>query len=68
MRTDRGQVDAIERALEGEQGCAAVLQLVAAVRGAIRGLMGEVMEDHIRMHVVDPPGSGTRSALRGPRS
>ncbi|MBT9470807.1 MAG: metal/formaldehyde-sensitive transcriptional repressor [Phenylobacterium sp.] len=54
VRRIRGQVEAIERALEAEVGCADVLQLIASVRGAMNGLMAEVMEDHIRMHVVDP--------------
>jgi len=54
VRRIRGQVDAVERALEQEIGCADVLQLIAGARGAINGLMAEVMEDHIRMHVVDP--------------
>jgi DNA-binding FrmR family transcriptional regulator len=54
VRRIRGQVEAVARALEQEQGCADVLHLVAAVRGAINGLMAEVMEDHIRLHVVDP--------------
>jgi DNA-binding FrmR family transcriptional regulator len=54
VRRIRGQVEAIERALEAENGCTEVLQLIAAVRGAIHGLMAEVMEDHVRMHVVDP--------------
>ena len=54
VRRIRGQVEAVERALAQELGCADVLHLVAAVRGAINGLMAEVMEDHIRLHVVDP--------------
>jgi DNA-binding FrmR family transcriptional regulator len=53
-RRIRGQVEAVERALELEIGCADVLQLITAARGAINGLMGEVMEDHIRMHLIDP--------------
>ena len=44
VRRIRGQVDAIERALESEQECAGVLQLMAACRGALNGLMAEVME------------------------
>jgi DNA-binding FrmR family transcriptional regulator len=28
--------------------------LVASLRGAINGLTAELMEDHIRHHVVDP--------------
>jgi DNA-binding FrmR family transcriptional regulator len=54
VRRIRGQVEAAERALETEQGCAAVLHAIAAARGAINGLMVEVLEEHIRMHVVDP--------------
>lgn len=54
VRRIRGQVEAVERALEQEIGCADVLQLIAGARGAINGLMAEVMEDHIRMHIVDP--------------
>lgn len=54
VRRIRGQAEAVERALEAETGCSEVLQLIASMRGAMNGLMAEVMEDHIRMHVVDP--------------
>lgn len=54
VRRIKGQVEAIERALDAEVGCSDVLQLIASVRGAMNGLMAEVMEDHIRLHVVDP--------------
>ena len=54
VRRIRGQVEAVERALDQEIGCSDVLQLIAAARGAINGLMGEVIEDHIRMHLIDP--------------
>lgn len=54
VRRVRGQIEAIERALEKEQGCAAVLHLVVAARGAMNGLMAEVIEDHIHLHVADP--------------
>jgi DNA-binding FrmR family transcriptional regulator len=54
VRRIRGQVDAIERALESEQECAGVLQLMAACRGALNGLMAEVMEGHIKFHVLSP--------------
>jgi DNA-binding FrmR family transcriptional regulator len=53
VRRIRGQVEAVERALEEEKGCTDVLQLIAGVRGAINGLMAEVVEDHVRMHVAD---------------
>ena len=60
VRRIRGQVEAVERALEQEIGCADVLQLIASVRGAINGLMGEVMEDHIRNHVLGAASEAER--------
>jgi len=54
VRRIRGQVEALERALEDEHGCTAMMQQIAAVRGAINGLMAEVVEDHIRVHVANP--------------
>ncbi len=49
-----GQIGAVERALQGDFECAALLQQVAAVRGAIDGLMDELIESHLREHVADP--------------
>ena len=46
----RGQVDAVARALEDEAECGEVLRLIASARGAMNGLMAEVLEDHIRSH------------------
>jgi DNA-binding FrmR family transcriptional regulator len=46
-----GQVQAIERALEGDADCAKTLHLVAATRGAMNGLLDEIIEDHAREHV-----------------
>lgn len=60
VRRIRGQVEALERALEAEHGCAEVLQQIAAVRGAINGLMVEVMEDHIEMHLADSESDAQR--------
>jgi DNA-binding FrmR family transcriptional regulator len=54
VRRIRGQVEAIERALEAEVGCADVLQVIASVRGAVNGLMAEVIEDHVCCHVGAP--------------
>ena len=45
VRRIRGQVEALERALDAEKGCAEVLHQIAAVRGAINGLMAEVLAD-----------------------
>lgn len=60
VRRIRGQVEALERGLENEVGCADLLMLIASVRGAVNGLMAEVMEDHIRRHVIDPASERTR--------
>ena len=48
----RGQVDSIERSLTTEADCADVLMLMANVRGGINSLMAEVLEDHIRLHLL----------------
>jgi len=37
----------------GEAGCDDVLHLIAGARGAMAGLMAEVVEDHVRSHLVD---------------
>jgi FrmR/RcnR family transcriptional regulator, repressor of frmRAB operon len=54
VRRIRGQIEALERVLGEEHECADVLQLVAACRGALNGLMAELVEGHIRFHVLDP--------------
>ena len=48
----RGQMDALERTISGDENCADVLMLLAAVRGGVNGLMAEVLEDHIRLHLL----------------
>ena len=53
IRRIQGQAEAVERALENEAGCEEVMQLIAGMRGAIAGLMAEVVEDHVRSHLVD---------------
>jgi DNA-binding FrmR family transcriptional regulator len=53
----RGQVDAIERSLRTGDDCADVLMLLANIRGGINSLMAEVLEDHIRLHMLAPDKS-----------
>ncbi len=65
VRRVRGQIEAVERALEEEKGCSAVLHLVTAARGAMNSLMAEIIEDHIREHVVDPDRERSGSRARG---
>ena len=52
VRRIRGQLEAIERALEEEKGCMEVLQQITSCRGAINGLVAVVLEEHIRTHLV----------------
>ena len=49
----RGQLDAVERSLLADEDCGGQLMLLAAVRGGVNGLMGEVLETHIRFHLFD---------------
>lgn len=65
VRRLRGQVEAIERALEAEAECAEVMNLVVSIRGAANGLLAELMEDHIRMHVSDPAKDEDRDRAKG---
>jgi len=54
VRRIAGQVGAVERALQNGAGCAEVLHLAAAVRGAVNGLMDEVIAAHLDAHVARP--------------
>ena len=48
IRRIRGQCEGLERALETGADCGPVLQQIAAIRGAVNGLMSEVLESHLR--------------------
>lgn len=54
VRRIAGQMAAIERAISEEAGCSTVLHQVAGARGAVNGLLDELIEDHIREHVAHP--------------
>jgi DNA-binding FrmR family transcriptional regulator len=49
----QGQVEALVRALEAERECSDVLQIMSAARGAMNSLMAEMLEGHIRGHVLN---------------
>ncbi|KZC36646.1 MULTISPECIES: metal/formaldehyde-sensitive transcriptional repressor [Rhodanobacter] len=53
VRRIGGQLASLERAIDGNEECGAVLQQLAAVRGAVNGLILQVMEGHLRSHVAD---------------
>ena len=57
----QGQLAAVERALNDESECDEVLRMLAACRGAIGALTAEVIEGHIRFHIVDPDATSQKS-------
>jgi len=65
VRRMRGQLEAVERSLQAEADCADTLALIASARGAMNGLMAEVLEGHIRYHLVgqapDPASEDARA-------
>ena len=60
----RGQVEAVERALDQEAECSVILHNISACRGAMDALMAEVIEGHIRYHVLDPQRKPTEEQSR----
>jgi len=63
VRRLRGQVDALERALETEESCTQIMRLLTAARGAMNGMMAEVVEDHIQMHMMDANRKPSRDEI-----
>jgi len=57
VRKIRGQIEGLERLLEQSEGAgddvSLILQTVASSRGALNGLMCELIEGHIREHIQD---------------
>lgn len=60
IRRLKGQMEAVERALESEQPCGDVLQLLASIRGALSGLTVELMQEHLSEHVVQAENDADR--------
>jgi DNA-binding FrmR family transcriptional regulator len=54
VRRLHGQLNAVEKSLEAEHDCSTVLLTLAACRGAMDALMSEIIEGHIRFHILDP--------------
>jgi FrmR/RcnR family transcriptional regulator, repressor of frmRAB operon len=54
LKRIRGQIDAVERRIQEDATCAAILQQATACRGALDGFIAEVIEDHILERVIDP--------------
>jgi len=58
----QGQVEALARALAEERDCSEVLQRMSAARGAMNSLMAELLEGHIRNHVLNEKKSNPGQA------
>jgi DNA-binding FrmR family transcriptional regulator len=63
VRRIRGQVEALERALEAEKECTDILQLVAACRGALNSLMAELIDGQVWFHVLPPNRKNHKSQM-----
>ncbi len=68
IRRIKGQVEAIERALQGDRNSEDILQLVASYRGALNGLMAGLIEGHVRITCFRRPLRSNRHRLRRPKS
>ncbi|AXX02217.1 metal/formaldehyde-sensitive transcriptional repressor [Cronobacter sakazakii] len=64
VRRIRGQAEALERALEAGEPCLHILQQIAAVRGAANGLMGEMVEIHLKDELVSGETTPEQRAQR----
>ena len=63
VRRIRGQLGAVQRSLEEQDETAPILQQIAAARGALNGLMAEVLDGHVREHVLDPEREPTAAQV-----
>jgi FrmR/RcnR family transcriptional regulator, repressor of frmRAB operon len=68
VRRVRGQIESVERLLESESECEEILQQIAACRGSINGLMAEVLEGHIRFHLVERRHKSKKPKSKAPKS
>lgn len=64
VRRIKGQVDALERALESGEPCLTILQQIASIRGAANGLMGELLEMHLKDELVSGETTPDQRAVR----
>lgn len=63
-RRIRGQVEVVIRTLEHESECSDVLHAIAVCRGALDSLMAEVINGHIRYHVLDQKRGSTNEQMQ----
>jgi len=54
VRRIRGQLAALDKLIEREADCSKTLHVTIACRGALNSLIAQILEGHIRFHVVNP--------------
>ena len=62
LKKIQGQSTALEKMLNREHECAEILQQLAAIRGAVDGMMLQVIQGHLTDHVVKEPDGTQREA------
>lgn len=65
IRRIRGQLNGLEKALDKGSPCGEILMTLTACRGAMNSLMAELLEGHVREHVLQQssePDSGSIEA------
>ena len=62
VRRLRGQIEAVERAVEAGRDCGTILHLVASIRGSVTGLTAELIDEHLIHHIRDEPDPEARRA------
>lgn len=60
----QGQLESIKEAITRDEDCAAILQQVAASRGAVNGLMAEIVEGEIKHHVLSSNAKANSSEAK----
>jgi DNA-binding FrmR family transcriptional regulator len=60
VRRIHGQLHAVEKALGEEKDPCSVLQTLVAAHGAMKSLMSEIIEGHVRFHVLDAKHKPTK--------
>ena len=61
LRRIKGQAEALERAVEAGSECAPILQQLAAMRGAVHGLMADLLDGHVREVLAEKPAPSQKS-------
>lgn len=67
VRRIRGQLNSVEKALTENKDCSKVLHSLTACRGAMDSLLFEILEDHVRFHIVDPDKRPTSQQAKATR-